>query len=81
MAIRFVLMAAAVLAAALPAAAEVTMAPMNSSGQAVVQRPWSILTPEEQMQQLRDLSTARCLPYQTLEQRSTGPVCVEKPRR
>lgn len=57
---------------------ETVMTPMDDRGQAVVERPWEWLTPDERLEQLRQLSTARCLPYQRLERRSTGLVCVER---
>jgi hypothetical protein len=40
-----------------------------------------MLTPDEQIDQLRSISMARCFPYQRLEMRGGSPVCVEKPKR
>jgi hypothetical protein len=51
---------------------------MDDCGQTVVVRPWERLSDQEKLDQLRSLSTARCFPYQRLEQRSGGPVCVER---
>jgi hypothetical protein len=77
---RLALIALALLAVAGPVQAEVTMTPTDDRGRAVVVKPWDSLTDEERIDQLRSLGTARCFPYQHLEQRSGGPVCVENRR-
>jgi hypothetical protein len=64
-----------------PAQAEVTMTPMDDRGRVVIVKPWEGMSEDEKIDQLRSLSTARCFPYQHLEQRSGGPVCVENRRR
>ena len=51
--------------------------PIDDRGQAVVVKPWDTLSDEERLDQLRSLNTARWFPYQRLEMRSGGPVCVE----
>ena len=53
------------------------MTPFDDRGRVVITRPWEWLSEDERLDQLRSLSTARCFPYQRLEMRSGGPVCVE----
>jgi hypothetical protein len=56
------------------------MMPMDDRGQAVVVKPWDMLTPEKKVERQRSLSTAHCFPYPRLE-RNGVPVCVEEERR
>ena len=74
---KLVVAAALVLAAVGPALAEVMMTALDDRGRAVIAIPPINPTPEEQFDWLRSLSTARCMSGWRLEQRSTGPVCVE----
>ena len=70
--------------AAPPLRAEVLMAPLDDRGQVVISTPGyhdgPTSTVEERLDQLRSLSTARCMSGWMLERRSTGLVCVERRR-
>jgi hypothetical protein len=73
------------LAAAAPARGESAMDPLDDRGRVVSSTPGyhdgPSSTVKERLDQLRSLSTARCMSGWVLERRSTGLVCVEvRPR-
>lgn len=79
------LLALALALVAHHARAEALMDPIDDRGRAVISTPGYHDGPpstlEEQLDQLRSLSTAHCLSGYVLERRAAGLVCVEERRQ